>query len=373
MINVDWFFLSHRLPIFTEAIKKKYEVHVATGITDKLGILESHGLIVHPLRIHRSRTGFFSVFSEFLQIFFIIRSVTPDIVHLVTIKPVLLGGIAARVARVPAVVSSVSGLGFIFVSRGPIAFFRRKLISFFYRFSFDHNNQRIIFQNREDQSRLTELAGISPKKSTLIRGSGVDLSLFKYIPVKGETPVVLLASRLLLDKGIREFVDAARLVNEKSLNARFVLVGAPDPLNPATIKSKELDQWKQDGMVELWGYRHDMHNVLSMANIVVLPSYREGFPKVLMEASAAGRVIVTTDVPGCRDVIQNGVTGLLVPPRNSERLAEAISVLLADTARCKEMGRAGRAWAEKTFDVQRVVAKHIEIYEELIAKTNACL
>ena len=368
VVNVDWFFLSHRLPVFAEAIKNNYEVHIATTITDKLTVLQNSGFIVHPLNIHRSRTGLFSVFFEFIQILSVIRTISPDIVHLVTIKPVLLGGIAARLVGVSSVVSAVSGLGFVFVSDGKMAFFRRKVVTFLYRYAFNHKNQRIIFQNKEDLSELIKLTGVSKNKTILIRGSGVDLTLFKNLPRDDGLRIVMLASRLLIDKGVVEFVDAAKLVNKKFKKGRFVLVGEPDLLNPAAIKNEQINQWAQREIIENWGYRKDMHNVLVMAEIVVLPSYREGFPKVLMEASASGCAVVTTDVPGCRDVIKDGFTGLLVPPRNVEKLAAAISMLLDDTPRRKEMGANSRERAEKLFDVKDVVSTHIAIYEDLLSK-----
>jgi len=371
VINVDWFFISHRLPIAIEAIKQGYEVHIATTITDKLNLLESHGLIVHPLNLNRSDMGVILIFSEFREIFSIIRSVSPDLVHLVSIKPVLMGGISARLNRVPAVVSSVSGFGYVFIRNGLISKLIRIIILLWYRLCFGHKNQSIIFQNRTDQSQLTQLTGISNKKTVLIHGSGVNLSIFSITKPSDSRPVVMLASRLLVDKGVREFVHAAELVKVSSHDVRFILVGEPDFHYPLSIQQDELNQWEKAGIVEIWGHRNDMHNVLSIANIVVLPSYREGFPKVLSEASASGRVIITTDVPGCRDVVENGVTGLLVPPRNSEILAKKISFLLDNPARCIEMGKAGRERAEKMFDVQKVVSEHMRIYEFLLEKVGS--
>jgi len=366
IVNVDWFFLSHRLPIAVEAMREGYEVHIAADITDKSNLLENSGLIVHPLNLHRSRVGVVSFLSEFLEIFSIIRAVTPDVVLLVTIKPVLLGGIASRLAHVPAVVFAVSGLGFVFVDDGLIALFRRKAISILYRLAFGHANKRVIFQNDDDKSTLVSLSRISPNESVLIPGSGADLSAYSVQPIYDGVPVILLASRLLVDKGVREFVRAAELVNGSNPRARFVLVGEPDPLNPATIQQKELDQWKLDGVVELWGYCDDMNTVLSSATVVVLPSYREGFPKVLIEAAACGRAVITTDVPGCRDAIEDGVTGLLVPVRDAEMLANKISFLLDNPGCCEEMARAGRKRAEEMFDVKQVVSKHMHLYEELL-------
>jgi len=371
IVNVDWFFLSHRLPIAVEAVRQGYEVHIAAGITDKLNLLESSGLVVHPLNLHRSRVGIVSFLSEFLEIFSIIRTVAPDIVHLVTIKPVLLGGIASRLAHVPAVVFAVSGLGFVFVNNGLIALFRRKVISILYRLAFGHANKRVIFQNADDKSTLSKLSHIYSNESVIIHGSGVDLSAYSMQSLSGGLPIVLLAARLLEDKGVREFVRAAEFVNGSTPRARFVLVGEPDLLNPATVKQQELDQWKLDGIVEMWGYHDDMNTVLSSATVVVLPSYREGFPKVLIEAAACGRAVITTDVPGCRDAIEDGVTGLLVPVLDAEMLANKISFLLDNPELCEKMGNAGRIRAEKMFDVKQVVSKHMQIYEDLLchAKT----
>ena len=371
IVNVDWFFLSHRLPIAVEAMREGYEVHIAAGITDKSNLLENSGLIVHPLNLHRSRVGVVSFLSEFLEIFSIIRTVAPDIVHLVTIKPVLLGGIASRLAYVPAVVFAVSGLGFVFINKGLMALFRRKAISILYRLAFGHANKRVIFQNVDDKSTLASLSNISSNESVLIHGSGVDLSAYSMQSLSVGLPIVLLAARLLEDKGVREFVRAAELVNVSTPRARFVLVGEPDPLNPATVKQQELDQWKLNGVVEMWGYRDDMNTVLSSATVVVLPSYREGFPKVLIEAAACGRAVITTDVPGCRDAIEDGVTGLLAPVRDAEMLANKISFLLDNPGCCEDMGIAGRRRAEEMFDVKQVVAKHMHIYEDLLCHTKA--
>ena len=367
VVNVDWFFISHRLPIALEAIKQGYETHIATTITDKLELLESSGLIVHPLHLHRSHSRVGVVLSEFAEILSVIRTVSPDIVHLITIKPLLLGGIAARLTGVPAVVSAVSGLGFIFVNNGMVALLRRKVISVLYRLALGYSNQKVIFQNVDDCAQLSRLAQLSADKSILIHGSGVDLSLYSRKPLPDGVPIVLLAARLLADKGVREFVCAAELVNSSTPRARFVLVGEVDPSNPTSIPHQEINQWEQSGIVEFWGYRDDMEQVLSSATIVVLPSYYgEGLPKVLVEAEACGRAVVTTDHPGCRDAIEEGKTGLLVPVRDAEAVANAVSALLDDLARCDEMGKAGRRRAEEFFDVRQVVAEHMQVYKELL-------
>jgi glycosyltransferase involved in cell wall biosynthesis len=370
VVNVDWFFLSHRLPIALEALRQGYQVHIATGLTDKLDELQRHGLVVHPLGLDRSSAGLGNAWRTMVELWNVFRAVRPDVVHLVTIKPVLLGGLVARLAGVPAVVAAVSGLGFVFMAHGAKAAVRRWLVGGLYRVALGHHNLKVIFQNPDDRASLSKLAHLPDSKVEMIRGSGVDLIQYSHTPLPLGVPVVLLAARLLADKGVREFVHAAQLLKQKGVSARFCLVGSIDPANPASLTDAELTQWAGEGVVELWGQRSDMPRVLAAAQVVVLPSYYgEGLPKVLIEAAACGRAVVTTDHPGCRDAIDPGVTGLLVPVRNAEALADALKGLINDPARCQAMGNAGRALAERAFDVRHVVAAHLRIYEELIDKS----
>jgi glycosyltransferase involved in cell wall biosynthesis len=369
VVNVDWFFLSHRLPIALEAQRQGYEVHIATGLTDKLNELQSHGLVVHSLALDRGSTGLSNAGRTVVQLWQVFRAVRPDVVHLVTIKPILLGGLMARLVGVPAVVAAVSGLGFVFMAHGAKAVVRRWLVGGLYRVALGHHNLKVVFQNPDDRASLTKLARLPDTKVEMVRGSGVDLAQFNRTPLPPGVPVVLLAARLLADKGVREFVQAARLLKRQGVAARFCLVGSLDPANPASLGDAELTQWANDGAVELWGQRLDMPDVLSAAHLVVLPSYREGLPKVLLEAAACGRAVVTTDVPGCRDAIDPGVTGVLVPVRNASALAEAIKDLINNPKRCQAMGNAGRALAEREFDVRQVVAAHLRIYQKLIDKS----
>ena len=369
VVNVDWFFLSHRLPIALEARRRGYQVHIATGLTDKLDELQRHGLVVHPLALDRSSTGLGNAWRTLVQLWQVFRAVRPDVVHLVTIKPVLLGGVVARLAGVPAVVAAVSGLGFVFMARGSAAMVRRWLVGALYRVALGHPNLKVIFQNPDDRASLARLARLPDSKLGMIRGSGVDLAQYGHTPLAPGVPVVLLAARLLADKGVREFVHAARLLKQQGVSARFCLVGSVDPANPSSLADAELAQWAQEGVVELWGHRADMPEVLRLAHLVVLPSYREGLPKVLLEAAACGRAVVTTDGPGCRDAIDPGITGALVPVRNAVALADAINGLINDPARCQAMGNAGRALAESAFDVRQVVAAHLRIYHELMGKS----
>jgi glycosyltransferase involved in cell wall biosynthesis len=288
------------------------------------------------------------------------------VVHLVTIKPILLGGLLARLVRVPALVVAVSGLGYVFMSHGSTAWVRRTLVSGLYKLALTHRNLKVIFQNADDLRSLNEIVHLPARQVVTLRGSGVDLTQFVHLSLPASLPVVVLAARLLADKGVFEFVEAAKLLKAQGCPARFVLVGTVDTGNPTSVKQTELDAWVRDGVVEWWGHRSDMAQVLSAAQVVVLPSYREGLPKVLLEAAACGRPVVTTDVPGCRDAIEPGVTGVLVPVQDAQALAQAMNALILDPARCERMGTAGRALAEQAFDVRQVVTAHLAIYAELI-------
>lgn len=370
VVNADWFFVSHRLPIAVAANEQEYEVHIAAGDTGRLKELRLQNFQVHPLHFDRRGSGAFSLLKALVQLYRLFVDVRPDIVHLVTIKPVLLGGIAARMAAVPAIVAAISGLGFVFVSDGALAAARRFVVKILYRVALGHRNVRLIFQNPDDRAFICNLVKGTSSRSELIRGSGVDLSRFVATPCQWQRPVVLMAARLLADKGVREFVSAARILRNSRWssrgNVRFVLVGSPDPGNPSSLTECELAEWEREGIVELWGHMDDMCQVLPQANIVVLPSYREGLPKVLIEAAACGRAVITTNVPGCRDAIEEERTGVLVPARDAKSLALAIRRLIDDPGLCTLMGNRGRALAETEFDVAQVVTKHLRIYSEML-------
>jgi glycosyltransferase involved in cell wall biosynthesis len=367
VVNVDWFFLSHRLPIALAAQRSGFEVHLATGITDKLAILQAHGLKVHPLGLVRGGVGLLNAVQTVSDLRRIIKLVKPDVVHLVTIKPVLLGGWVARWMQVPALVSAVSGLGYVFTAHGLKARLRQGLVGFVYGWALGHRNQVVIFQNPDDRDTLLAATGLPHSKVEMIRGSGVDLTQYTVAHEVAGVPVVLFPARLLADKGVFEFVAAARLLRAKRIAARFVLAGLVDTANPTSVTQEQLEDWLAEGVVEYWGYRSDMPQVLASASVVSLPSYREGMPKALLEAAACGRAVVTTNVPGCRDALEPGVTGLLVSVRSAEDLAQGIEQLLTHPEQRKAMGMAGRHLAEQEFDVRAVVDKHLVIYQRLLA------
>lgn len=375
IVNVDWFFISHRLAIAQKAIEDGYDVHIATTITDGQQKLEKCGLTVHPIMINRSGSNAIGGIQTFIAIQKTLAKCKPDILHLITIKPVLLGGIAAQVQKIPAVIAAISGLGYVFLAKGYLASIRKFIVGALYRLALKHSNCRVIFQNNEDRETVQAMTEIGDESTFLIGGSGVRLDIFTSTPLPAGPPIVMLAARLLRDKGIIEFFNAAQMLKAKkgtsSSLARFVLVGAIDPDNPASLTPAMLDQWHRENVVELWGHRSNMPATLSEATIVVLPSYREGFPKVLMEAAASARAVITTDVPGCRDAIKPGITGMLVPARDPVALANAIEELLEDRSLCKKFGIAGRKFAEEAFDVNLIVAHHMAIYADMLQRNQA--
>lgn len=369
VVNVDWFFVSHRLPIALEAVRQGYEVHIATTLTDEKFMLQSYGLIVHAISINRSEVSMLDTIKTIWQFKRLFRVVKPDIVHLVTIKPVLFGGLVARIIKLPAVVTAVSGLGVVFVSRGVKARIRRFLVGQLYRFALAHSNQIVIFQNPDDVKRLRKFARLPENKINMIQGSGVDISQFRLTPLPTGAPLILFAARLLVEKGVQDFVEAAEILRQRGIStseARFVIVGKPDPDNPGSIDQEILSRWEDEGVVELWGHRNDLSKIMADSHIVVLPSYYgEGLPKVLIEAAASGRAVVTTDHPGCRDAIVPNQTGMLVPIQNSIALANTLEYLIHHPDVCKRMGECGRKLAEKEFAIEKIVAEHMSIYQIL--------
>lgn len=368
LVNVDWFFLSHRLPIAIAAQKKGYEVHIALGITEHYETLKSYNFVIHKLPITRKRSNIFTELRAFISILILLLKIKPDILHLITIKPVIYGGIAAKFTKTNNLVVAISGLGFVYTSTGLLAKLRVKLINYIYKFALSHPRLIIIFQNRDDQYILNSLVSFKNNQMRIIPGSGVDLTKFSFSVEKESTPIVIMASRLLADKGVKEFLSAAKLLNKKNINVIFYLVGDVDEGNPASIPIKMLNSYKGYESIKILGHQKDIFSLFSKAHIVVLPSYREGFPKVLIEASACGRAIVTTDVPGCRDAIIPNKTGFLVPPRDVKSLADAIEVLIKDKKLRQQMGREGRKLAEEKYSIQQVIKTHLDIYEDLFRK-----
>ena len=371
VVNDAPFFLSHRLPLALAARAVGYEVHVATPRSARVEIILSHGLQHHVIPLSRQGMRVFTELRSMAALWWLYRRLQPDLVHHVTIKPVLYGGLAARLAGVPAMVSAVTGLGYVFANQSGQAVRLRRFVKEAYHLALGHPHSRVIFQNPDDQALFIGDGLVSPERASLICGSGVDLSVFaSRDEPKGDPPVVMLASRMLWDKGVGEFVEAARCLRGEGVAARFVLVGDSDPGNPSAVPKEQLESWRDHRVVEWWGARDDMPATLAQAHLVCLPSYREGAPKVLLEAAACGRAIVTTDTPGCREIVKQGVNGLLVPVRDGVALAGAVRRLLDDPEERQRMGAAGRRRAEQEFAIEKVIESTLDLYRDLL--TTPC-
>lgn len=365
LVTEDWYFCSHRLPLARAAKAAGYDVVVATRVHRHGAAIVAEGFKLIPIGLRRKSSNPLRELFAIAEIAAIYRRERPAIVHHVALKPVLYGSIAALMAHVPRVVNALAGMGFIFASETFKARLLRPLAVRAFRRLLSAGNSLLILQNPDDRQMLLDGGMIGQERTRLIRGSGVDLGSFMPTPEPGGTPVVMLPSRMLRDKGVMEFVAAARLLRERGVAARFILVGDSDSENSASIPDAQLEAWHAGGVIEWWGRCEDMPEVFAHAHIVCLPSYREGLPKVLLEAAACGRALVATDVPGCREIVIDGDNGLLVPPRDVEALAAAIGRLLDAPELRAKMGKRGRELVETDFSVDKVVRQTLAVYREL--------
>ena len=373
--NEAYFFYSHRLQIARAAIAEGAHVHLAAP-TDHvwapasfdIAVLEREGIRFHPFPVSRRGRNPFEELATLLAMARLFRAIKPDLLHLLTIKPILYGGTLARWLAVPAVVMAFTGLGHVFAGREPSLVLIRPFVLALLRIGLGHPKLRTIFQNRGDFETIVGATGFPRRMATVIPGAGVELDRFHPRPEPAGVPLVVLAARLIWDKGIAEFVEAARIARRRGAEARFVLVGDTHPSNPRAVPEAQLRAWAAEGTVEWWGRRDDMDEVLAAAAIVCLPStYGEGVPKVLLEALAAGRAVVATDIPGCREVIVDDENGVLVAPGDPDALARAVIALADDPARRARLGAAGRRLAEARLGVETIAQATLAVYRDALA------
>jgi len=375
VVNHAAFFISHRLPIALTALRQDYVVDLYTGMAASPALEQAAVAELARYPITHRRVKFTSAginpLSEGVAIVELarrLRSRRPDIVHCVTPKGVLYGGIAARLAGVPAFVAAVSGQGYAFTDgrRSLSRSIARWAYSLGSRLAFSHRNKRVIVQNTEDRQRVVESGLACAGQIALIPGSGVELERFVHFPIESKEPIVLLPARMLRDKGIFEFVEAAVRLKAQFKIWRFLLAGTADYDNPSRIDPGTLKRWQESGAVEWLGHVEDMPSLYARTSIVCLPSYREGMPKVLLEAAAAGCAVIAADTTGCREAIRPGMTGDLVPARDSHGLAQAIAALIEDRPRRERYGAAGRQLAIERFGIGDVVSQTLSVYQQLL-------
>ncbi len=367
VVNSAEFFLSHRLALALAAATAGLDVAVATPAGSGVDEIVNLGFPHHPIAMTRRGTKLWQEAMSVWQLGKLFHRIRPDIIHAVTIKPVLYGGIAARMVGGSAVVSAITGLGEVFIARGVGAQMRRYGVMRAYRVALGHSASRVIFQNPDDRAQFVERRLVAPARTVLIRGSGVDMESFPITPEPDGVPVVMLAGRMLWSKGVAEFIAAARHLRAQGFSARFVLVGDTDPGNPQAIPTSVLAKWQQEGVIDWWGFRQDMAMVLAAAHIVVLPSYYgEGVPKVLIEGAALGRALVATDAPGCREIVHNERGGLLVPVKDVAALETALVRLIKDTPLRRTFGAYAAQLARAEFSVERVISDTFDLYASLL-------
>ena len=371
------YFCSHRLPWAQAAQDAGYDVHVTALKTGGETRVREQGFPFHPIATDDRGQNPLSELGVFVRLARLLRRLDPDLAHFITLRAVLYGVIAARLVGVPAVLNSVTGLGYLFVEDGLKTRWLRWGVLQALRVALGHPNQRTSFHNPYNAALFVSRGLVSEADTFVTSGSGVDPERFPAVaedPVRDDGPLVLLPTRLLWHKGVGTFVEAARRLRTNGTQARFVIVGGTDPENPAAVPAAQVEGWSDAGWIEWWGHQDaaTMPQVLQRAHVVCLPSYyREGVPKVLLEAASTGRPIVTTDVPGCREIVAHEENGFLVPPQDADALAERLQQLLDDEALRRRMGRAGRARVESTFTAEQVAAAIVDAYDRLTDPSRA--
>ncbi|MBQ26651.1 MAG: hypothetical protein CMH81_00700 [Nitrospiraceae bacterium] len=366
VVTEDWYFVSHRLPLAVAAKNKGYDVSVATRVREYGDVIRDAGLRLIPFELSRGGINPLQELWTLLRLIFLYMRERPNIVHHVAMKPVLYGSIAVRVARVPHVVNALTGMGWLFTSGAGAARWLKPIVG--WGLTYLLRSGVALVQNHDDAQLLVQL-GVPEARIRRIAGSGVNLQSFFPQPEPSGVPVVVLPARLLWDKGVGEFAIAARLLRQQGVAARFVFAGEPDKDNPSSVSGDQIFQWDEEGIIEHLGWVQNMPKLLGESHIVCLPSYREGLPKSLIEAAAAGRPIVTSDAPGCREIVRHGDNGFLVPPRNAEALAEALLQLIRDSSLRQRMGERGRIIAENEFSLEMIIQQTIMLYEEATGRS----
>lgn len=366
IVNVDWFFLSHRKEIALAAQQAGWDVTIVTADTGKLKDIEALGLRAINLPMSRSGMNIKEELGTLSFLYMLYKKERPDVVHHVGMKTILWGTMAAKLARANGVVNAISGLGGFFAedNKGLTA----RLMPTVLRISHHRRNLLCIFQNDEDKGLYVKNKIIKPEQARYIKGSGVSLAEFCYTPEPTEGKIrVILTARMIVEKGIFILTEAAERLRSKYENdVEFLLVGGLDD-HPGAITQEQLDAVCDGSYIQWLGYRTDIKELLQSSHIVAFPSYyMEGLPKSLIEANAIGRPIITCNSVGCKETVIDGYNGFLIPTRDVAALVEKLGILLDDAALRQTMGRNARKYAEENFSIDVVIERHLKIYNELI-------
>lgn len=363
-------FLRHRLPIARALRDRGLEVHVAVPLEDGAAISASHGFEFHRYHLRRKSVRLVGNLRTLVTLVRLYRRLRPDVVHHIGLKPALHGGLAARITRVPATLTLLPGLGYVFSANSLRAHVLRWVVERCLPAALRHRNGRIVFQNPDDLEVMVTRGSVTRDRAVIIRGSGIDPAMFPVQPEASGIPVVLMAARLLWEKGVGEFVQASRVLRSAGVPARFLLAGEPDDGHPSAVSRTVLERWHAAGDIEWLGWRDDIPALLALSHVACLPSYYgEGIPRFLVEAAASGRAIVTTDHTGCREIVRHLETGLLVEPRDARSLSAAIVRLIRDPELRSCLGTRARTLVVSQASLERVVASTLELYGALLARS----
>jgi len=371
LVTEDWYFWSHRLPMARAALAAGFKVGVATRVDAHGERIRAEGFALHPLRWRRGDFGLVAGLRAITEIHRLYRRERPDLVHHISVKPAVYGGLAAFAARIPAVVSSLTGMGYSLASAGLGARMARLPMSLALRLLLAWRRSVLVIQNEAHRATLLALAPKAADRVVVIRGSGVDTRHFAALPDPSARPIAIgFVGRLLADKGVRELIDAYRRLLARGVPVRLVLAGVPDPESPTSISDAEIKDWLTLSGLTWLGQVSDVRQVWAEAHIAVLPSFHEGLPKSLLEAAACARPIVATDIPGCREVAIPGRNALLVPVGDAPALADAIERLARDDDLRRRLGAVSRSVVEPDLSDLRIGAETVALYRRLAAQSS---
>jgi len=371
LVNRDWFFLSHFLDRAVLARKSGYEVVVICEATGREQEISAAGLVHVPLRIDRQNASPWALLNCFHRLKIIYKESWPSVVWHIGLVSIVIGTAAAWLNGIRSIVNAPVGMGWTFASGGWKAALLRPFLRIALKIVLNPRGSKVVFENADDWHDMIALRAARPGDAVVIRGAGVDVGRYKSVPALPGVPIVLFAARLIWEKGVREFVEAARLLRQRGVVARFQIAGGIDHESASAVPQSALDGWVSDGIVEWLGRRDDMPEVLGACHVFCLPTwYREGLPKVILEAMACGRPVVTTDMPGCREAVRQMDNGVLVAPKNIPALADAISLLLSDATLRARMGARGRERAETEFSSERVCRETLAVFDQLARRPS---
>ena len=364
------YFLSHRLPIAEACLDRGWEVHIITPEQDKAAKnARKYRMFWHGIPMDPGSQNPFKEIKTCWVLKELYSTLKPDLVYHVTLKPVLLGSVAAKIAKVPAEVNALTGLGYLYINDNLKNSLIRPVVNHLFQFGFSHSNSCLILQNKDDKAMVLDYNLLKEKDIEIVRGSGVNTDKYPYVTEENAQIRVILPGRMLWDKGVGEFIKAAKKLRSEGCDATFHLFGDADPKNPKSISRSQLEKWNQEDGIFYEGYQENMQIAYKEANVVCLPSYREGLPKALLEAASTGRAIITTDAPGCREVVREGENGYLVPVKNVDKMAKRIKELIDEPELRRKFGKKSREIAVNNFSIEQVVSDIMNLFESLLNNT----